>query len=222
MLTSLRHWLGPMILAALVTACSTEPTAAPDTSATTDGGQALYERYCAVCHGRDGIAVEGTNSPHLRSQGLLSTADDAFLIANTARGRPGESGRGKPGTKMSAYAEAWGGPLSDDQIGQIVAYIRQWQTKPAADLAPYSANGDPAAGQPIYVANCAPCHGLDGWSAVAPSMAGSTFQETASDAFIRYAIAGGRPGSTMMTFTLDEPEMADLISYLRTLDDAGQ
>lgn len=178
---------------------------------------ALYIQYCAVCHGEDGRTMPDLPStPNLNSQGLLTVVDDAFLFESIARGRPGENGRGKPGTKMSAYGEEHRGPLTTAEIDQIVTHIRSWQTAPGIDLEPYAAEGDAASGQEVYTV-CVPCHGPEGWSAAAPSLAGATFQDIASDAFIRHTVLYGRPGTTMPGFNLDEREVADLIVFIRSL-----
>jgi len=179
--------------------------------------EALYLRFCAVCHGADGRTVPGmASTPHLNSQGLLTVVDDAFLTASIARGRPGENGRDKPGTKMSVYGEEHGGPLSSEEIAQIVRHVRTWQTAPSVELPPYRARGDPDNGRTVYTL-CVPCHGQDGWSTTAPSLAGRTLQETASDAFLRHAVLHGRPGTAMPGFRLSEQDLADLIAFVRTL-----
>lgn len=178
---------------------------------------ALYIQYCAVCHGEDGRTMPDLPStPNLNSQGLLTVVDDAFLAESIARGRPGENSRGKPGTKMSAYGEEYRGPLTTREIDQIVAHIRSWQTAPSIDLPAYTSDGDPASGQEVFTV-CVPCHGPEGWSAAAPSLAGATFRDIASDAFIRHTVLNGRPGTTMPGFKLDEQEVADLIAFIRSL-----
>jgi mono/diheme cytochrome c family protein len=121
---------------------------------------------------------------------------------------------------MPVFSRAHGGPLTDLQIDQIVTYVRTWQTEPAIELAPYSARGDPVAGRLLYHQHCATCHGADGWGVDAPRLASQTFQSTASDAFIRQTIRSGRPGSSMAATALSEPQLADLITFIRTLADA--
>lgn len=185
-------------------------------------GAALYAKYCALCHGPDGRTVESVkNAPHLNSQGLLITADDEFLFQTVKRGRPGAAVPGKPGTKMPAFGVDRSRILDDRQIEAIVAQVRAWQTEPSVTLEPYAAAGDPTAGALVYAEACATCHGEDGWGIEAPRLAGETFQATASDAFIRHVIQHGRPGTKMKAFPYDDTQIADLIAFIRTLDDAA-
>ena len=93
----------------------------------------------------------------------------------------------------------------------LLPSVETVKTEPSVTLEPYTADGAPDAGKKTYDEQCASCHGFDGWSAEAPSLAGIVLQETASDAFLRYATLMGRPGTTMPGFKLEDQEMADLI-----------
>jgi cbb3-type cytochrome c oxidase subunit III len=197
---------------------STVPTAAPGTAApgtNPSEGQALYLRYCAACHGKDGIALASQVTPNLDNPGLLAVADDAFLTATIRNGRPGASGRGQPGTKMTEFATL----LTPEQIAAIVGYLRHWQTGPSVTPEPLAAGGDAGRGGTVYAAKCATCHGADGWGQLAPRLAGSTFQASASDAFIAHTVRQGRPGTRMKAVPLTEAELADVVAFVRTLDD---
>lgn len=195
---------------------------APGTAAAGTEGAVLYLQYCAVCHGPDGGAAAGVvNAPLLNSQGLLAVADDAFLAAAIREGRPGEAARGRPGTKMPAFGSERGRILTEAQIEAIVRHIRAWQTEPSVPLAPYAAEGSPAAGAATYARDCGVCHGPDGWGTEAPRLAGPVFQQTASDAFIRHTIRHGRPGTRMQGLAYDDRTMDDLVAFIRTLGDGS-
>jgi len=178
-----------------------------------------YARHCAVCHGVDGQTVAGMPAvPLVRGQGLLALADDAFLRASIADGRPGENGRSKPGTKMSAFHADRRGPFDDAEIDALVAYMRAWQTAPSIPLdAAWRTDGDPEAGRVRYQADCASCHGEDGWGEAAPRLAGQTLQAAASDDFLRQTILRGRPGTAMLAFDYSAVTVADVVAFIRTL-----
>lgn len=194
-------------------ACQAQPTATPTP------GQAVYLKYCAVCHGNDGRSVPGMlSTPYLNLQPFLIIADDTFVRESTARGRPGENGRGRPGTKMSAFGSAYGGVLSEAELDQVVAHIRAWQTESTVTLPTYAARGDAVNGARLYAEKCESCHGKGGWppTNLAPALAGETLQTTASDAFLRHTVLNGRLGTTMPAFVLTDAEVGDLITYVRS------
>jgi cytochrome c6 len=79
----------------------------------------LYKAKCAVCHGPDGSGNttmgKQMQSPDLRSDEVQKQTDVQLIDATT-------NGKGK---KMPAYK----GKLTDDQIKQLVAYIRELAKK---------------------------------------------------------------------------------------------
>jgi mono/diheme cytochrome c family protein len=82
-------------------------------TANADDAAALYKSKCAGCHAADGSgtspAGKAMGVPDLRSPELQKKTD-AELIDSTTNGKG----------KMPAYK----GKLTDDQIKQLVAYIR--------------------------------------------------------------------------------------------------
>lgn len=77
-------------------------------------GVALYAKQCATCHGDRQHRREGI---HLANLMFQSQATDPFIKHAIVHGRPG--------TKMVAF----GGVLSDEQINDLVAYIRTLGSK---------------------------------------------------------------------------------------------
>ena len=82
-----------------------------------DKGKAIYERLCGVCHGAqgkgDGPASKMMKPPAADLTGLkVKGKPDAELFQTIQNGRPP--------TPMSAFK----GQLSDQQIHDVVAYIR--------------------------------------------------------------------------------------------------
>jgi cytochrome c6 len=85
-----------------------------------DGDAAsLFKAKCAACHGADGSGNttigKKMQTPDLRSDEVQKQTD-AQLIESTTNGK---------GKKMPAYK----GKLTDDQIKQLVAYIRELAKK---------------------------------------------------------------------------------------------
>ena len=83
-----------------------------------DDAAALYKSKCAACHAPDGggdtPAGKAMNVVDLRSPEIQKMTD-AQLIDATTNGKD----------KMPAYK----GKITDDQIKQLVAYIRQFAKK---------------------------------------------------------------------------------------------
>jgi mono/diheme cytochrome c family protein len=76
-------------------------------------GERLFANNCASCHGR---AATGGDAPTLNAKQFLTATSDEqmrLLIAG-----------GVSGTSMPAWSLDFGGPLTDEQIRQLVAYLR--------------------------------------------------------------------------------------------------
>lgn len=181
-----------------------------DTPDAAPSGEELYDRYCAFCHGDEGQGYVSDNANALAQQDFLATADDEFLTLATVHGRPG--------TPMSAWGVEKSGPLDDDQVAAVVAYIRGWQIEPTVELSDEPIEGSSLRGQGAYNVNCARCHGENGEGVTAISLNNPWFLETASDAFIAYAIRHGRPGAGMDGYAESLPERTinDITALIRS------
>ncbi len=86
-------------------------TPIPDIEGDPNRGAVLYAENCAVCHGPDGegrVGVTlGQDWPAIRPDLRIKTAIE----------------RGVPGSPMPAWSQANGGPLADEDIDDIVAFI---------------------------------------------------------------------------------------------------
>lgn len=87
-------------------------------SAEITAGRQLWGLNCAACHG---VTGEGVSAPALNSQQFLTSVGDRQM-AGIIQG-------GVPGTAMPAWLSDYGGPLTEQQIESIVAYIRSLQPK---------------------------------------------------------------------------------------------
>ena len=152
-------------------------------------GRDLYATYCALCHGAFLEGSVDTSSPSLSTPSFLATATDAFLEAGIAHGRPG--------TAMSAWGTDWAGPLAPEEVSDLVAWIRAWQRTATLDVHDLVVVGDPEGAEGMYAGYCADCHGAAGEGESASALANPWFLHTASDGFIRHALAVGREGTEM-------------------------
>lgn len=170
-------------------------------------GAALYVQYCKPCHGADMKGYAADNAPSLVSPTFLETADDGFLHAAIERGRAG--------TAMGGYGRRFGGPLDEIQINRLINLIRG-NTKPKPSRA-QPTTGNAALGEVLYRTRCESCHGTPQQRGNAVHLANAMFLETASDSFLRTAIARGRPGTAMLAWdnTLTASQIEDVVAYIR-------
>ncbi len=80
-------------------------------------GNPLYLTHCARCHGESGGPQRGIRA--VNSKNYLQAVDDAILYKIIERGIPR--------TGMVPLGEREGGPLNQEQINDLVAFIRSWE-----------------------------------------------------------------------------------------------
>lgn len=173
-------------------------------------GAALYTKYCTLCHGADGTGYMADNAPSLVSHHFLRSATDAFLTEGIRMGRPG--------TAMPTYGMSRGGPLSDNDIAAIVAFLRSKGPFPVP-IPETALTGDSVRGQALFTETCQECHGTSfekGTTAL--SLHNKAFLASASPAFLRYAIEHGRPPTRMPAFAgkLSSGQIGDIVVWLRS------
>jgi len=197
-------WLS--LITCLVVGCTSESPPDPRI----EEGRLLYERYCALCHGKKGEGYVADNATALGNQEFLATASDELIRRGIARGRPG--------TTMSAWGKAAGGPLSDADVDRLVAFLRAFQSKPSVDVRAPVTGGEPLRGQAVYSTFCLECHGVEGKGQKYISIANPELLAVASDGFVRHAIEFGRPGTPMPGFgaTLTDQNLRDLTALVRS------
>ncbi|MGA7915458.1 MAG: cytochrome c [Candidatus Acidiferrales bacterium] len=150
----------------------------------------LYGQNCAGCHGENG---KGGAAISLADPVYLAVADDAVVRRATAEGIAG--------TSMPAFAQSAGGMLTDKQIDELVAGIRERWSQPdvlrGANPPPYSSSapGDLARGAEAYAKYCSSCHGAGGRGGErASSIVDGSFLALLNDQELRTIVIVGRPG----------------------------
>ncbi len=176
----------------------------------TEQGALLFLGNCSTCHGRNGEGVPGKGPtlnpdlftkhfPQIKSTlgGFGGTVKD-FIRLTVAAGRPIESAwaveQGGFPQRMPTWGQAYGGPLTAQQVENVVNFIMGWQADAGAaqaiefdaagsDTAAELPAGDAARGEQIFAqqvkqasgsnAPCMACHSLvPGEVKTGPSLAG--------------------------------------------------
>jgi mono/diheme cytochrome c family protein len=119
-------------------------------------GAAKYVANCARCHNDDGSGSE--LAPTLNDIAFLSSVSDEFLQHTITEGRPR--------TIMPAWGQDEGGLLTDQEIEEVVTFIRNWEIPTVEMGRTVTASGLPAdsleGGRESFLWYCAECHGDEG------------------------------------------------------------
>lgn len=178
---------------------------ARDQAAAVEEGKALFINYCTQCHGQQG---EGLKGPALNDKTFLAEVGDERLFSLISSG--------VPGTEMPAWNQAHGGPFTDQQVRQLVAFVRHWESS-APDRRATPLVGDPARGAQIFSSVCFICHGENGQGTErAPALNDPARLKQFDDTWYRETITQGRPAKGMPTWgtVLSPRQIADLIALL--------
>ena len=185
-------------------------------------GAQVYDANCAVCHGPDGQGRIGVNL----SQDFPAIDLTAFVRQAVVAG--------VPGTRMPAWSAANGGPLADQEIDNVVAFVESLGSgrSPAAPTATafpvtpvptaIGAIGDPGRGEALYAENCAVCHGDQGQGRMGATLT-TVFAAINPQAYARAAVEQGVPGTMMPAWSdafggpLNAAELDDISAYVISL-----
>ena len=108
-----------LLLAGFVTYRVREPGLRKDatsaqTTSYTDIGRQIFAASCAQCHGKN--AGGGGSAPTLNSSQFLKSTTNNQIQALVAGG--------VSGTEMPAWSLDYGGTFTDEQVRQVVTYLR--------------------------------------------------------------------------------------------------
>ena len=191
-------------------------------------GAQLFASDCAVCHGDSAQGRIGAtlakDFPGIRVDALLGET-----ISN-----------GVQGSVMPAWSAAKGGPLTDIDIADLVAFIQSLGHQapsvipgptatrlPPPPTAVQFPPGDATRGAAVFAQNCALCHGDKGQGRI-----GATLQKDWPglnvSALLDATIARGVAGSKMPAWAksnggpLTDQEIADAAAFVQTLKPGAQ
>jgi mono/diheme cytochrome c family protein len=168
-------------------------------------GKGIYTQQCASCHGAQG---EGGVGPALNNAILLKNTYDSALFSVIRSG--------VPNTRMPAWGIEFGGPLTDEDIRDAVAFIRNWEDT-APEVKAVSPAPDPARGALLFASTCAICHGESGQGGTAaPKLNDPARLQAFPDDWYRATIRNGRPAKGMPTWgtVLSPGQVDDLVALI--------
>ena len=218
--------LGAAILLLALFALSIAPTAFAQGGDITHGSQ-IYDANCAVCHGPTGQGRVGVNL----SQDWPAIDPTAFTRAVIEQG--------VTGTAMPGWSQQYGGPLSDQDIEDVVAFVvslsgGRSEMAPTATPLPVTpvptvagATGDPSLGLVLFKENCAMCHG-EGGQGVSGAKLTDVFSSINPQQFVRATVAEGIQNTAMPAWSqakggpLDEKQIDDISAYIISLNKQAQ
>jgi mono/diheme cytochrome c family protein len=185
--------------------------------APTEVGQRLFSQNCASCHGDFG---EGGPNPTragdviapISSREYLGTRNDTTLRAIISEGQPDFG--------MSPFSTANGGPLEDEEIDAIVAFMRSWEANPPVETPPEAVAGPiPLTGMEIFAEICARCHGPVGEGGLGPTLRGADFEARYDDQRLFDVINLGHEATPMIAWgeILTSDQIRQVVEAIRLL-----
>jgi cbb3-type cytochrome c oxidase subunit III len=172
----------------------------------------LYDKYCSLCHGKNREGYAADHAPSLSSHSLLGTSKTSNFMRYTIQ-------FGRSETAMAGYMKSRGGPLEYIDIEMLLQWLYQMGgIKEPIEVSRELVIGDIKLGAKIYAKNCTACHGEKGEGISAPALGNPMLLATATDHFLRYAIAEGRDGTPMAAFkdSLSNKEIDAVTAFLRS------
>jgi cytochrome c oxidase cbb3-type subunit 3 len=170
-----------------------------------------YKKYCSLCHGPDREGHANDHAPSLRSESLIKTGFPNNIYLTVSYGRLG--------TPMAGFFDEVGGPMSRDEIIQLLYWIRDESgVDEQVDLDSEPVMGDVKLGAKLYTQECVECHGAEGEGVTGTALGNPAMLSLTEDKFLRYAIEHGRNGTDMKAFgdKLSDEEIDALTAFLRS------
>ena len=115
------------------------PAASPGSSAPGPGkdiqAAALFSKNCAACHGPDGKGNKSVGTPDFTDPAVQKSASNSDLQSAIQKGKGG-------------IMPAWSGKLTEDEISELVAYIRSLSPSSQTSAANSISSSTPSPGEP--------------------------------------------------------------------------
>lgn len=168
-------------------------------------GREVYTEQCATCHGAQGEGGVGTA---LNDKSLLkNTFDEVFFSVIRS---------GVPSTQMPAWSVDFGGPLTDEDIRSVVAFIRAWEPT-APELEPEVFQPSAERGAMLFASTCEVCHGENGLGKDDTLAVNDPDRLSSLDNdWYRAVVRNGRPAKGMPTWgtVLSPDQLEDIIALV--------
>jgi mono/diheme cytochrome c family protein len=168
-------------------------------------GREIYTEQCANCHGAQGEGGVGTA---LNNKTLLKNTFDDVLFSVVRSG--------VPSTQMPAWSVDFGGPLTDEDIRSVVAFIRAWEPT-APEIKPQVFEPSAERGALLFATTCEVCHGANGLGGgLGPAVNDPARLSSLDNDWYRGVIRNGRPAKGMPTWgtVLSSDQLEDLIALV--------
>jgi mono/diheme cytochrome c family protein len=168
-------------------------------------GEEIFTQQCTTCHGAQGECGTG---PALKNRNLLKTTQDSLFFSLIRSG--------VPNTQMPAWSVDYGGPLTDEDVRDVVALMRSWEPS-APEILPAAYVPNPQNGALLFASTCATCHGENGSGTdKAPKINDLQRLSSLPDDWYRDVIRNGRPAKGMPTWgtVLSPNQVEDLVAMI--------
>lgn len=186
-------------------------------------GNKLFLTYCFICHGSGGTG-NGPAAPDLPTKPRNLT-DDAYMSAHSDQHLYGAISGGGAAFHGSLAMPQWGNLLTEEQIWDLVAYVRTLHRKPFL-------HSDVTRGGRLFSQYCWVCHGKGGhgdgpiafvYSPRPRDLTDKGYLATRTDNDLYNAISQGGPAVNRSVAMpawggkLTPQEIWDLVVYIRKL-----
>ena len=175
------------------------------------GGSRGYSSLCSACHGKQGegkgyLEYE-TGIPAIGNTDFLRVASEDFIRFTLEKGRSLR--------QMASWATEVSGATTGE-VDRITEHLKEKVRRSYPGMDRYR-GGSAVTGSRLFEENCRSCHGSGGDGGVAVALNQPDLMERADDSYFIRTLLRGRENTAMPAWPdLEEGELADLLSYLRS------